>query len=298
MSAKKKFEIGVIGTGFVGSAIVRGFSEYANVKAYDKNPELSMNTYLDTIAQPILFVCLPTPMLPDGNVDTSIVQDAFEALANNLAADQKPIVVLKSTVPPDALLNWHIQFSDDFLLVFSPEFLTERTATLDFQQSSRMIFGWTSDPTAMSFEPPRELRLLHDLFDHRFPCVPFYYTSYMQASLVKYFTNVFFCTKISLFNEYAKMCEGYDLSYEETIGLVLMDQRIGRSHFKVPGPDGQYGWSGSCFPKDIQGFTSIAEAMGCSAEMAKAAWNVNLNMRPEKDWEKLKGRAVSENASK
>ena len=49
----------------------------------------------------------------------------------------------------------------------------------------------------------------------------------------------------------------------------------------------------NCFVKDINGFIKIAESMGVSAVMARAAWNVNLDMRPEKDWEKLVGRAVS-----
>src|SRR3990167_9166117 len=245
--------VGVIGCGFVGSAIIRNFSEYTKVYAYDVAKEL--DSYTDVIAQPIIFVCLPTPMLPDGNVDTSIVQDALQKLANNLASDQQPVVVLKSTVPPDALINWHLQFSDDFYLVFSPEFLTERTAQLDFQQSNRMIFGYTTDPDAMTFTPPKELKALHSLFDLRFPCVPFYYTSYQQASLVKYFTNVYFASRLSIMNEYAKMCEAYNLSYSETIGLVMLDQRIARSHYQVPGHDGHAGWGGSCLTPDTMVLT-------------------------------------------
>lgn len=283
--------IGIIGAGFVGGAIISGFSEYTKVYAYDVAKNL--DSYNDVISQPVIFVCLPSPMKADGSVDTSIIDDALTQLANNLSNTQYPTVVLKSTVPPDALIDWHIRFSDDFMLVFSPEFLTERTAQLDFQQSTRMIFGYTTDPSVLTFDVPNELKDLHALFDHRFPCVPFYYTSYQQASLIKYFTNVFFATKISLFNEYAKMCEGYNLNYDEVIGMMMLDHRIGRSHFKVPGPDGKYGFGNSCFPKDINGLITIAESMGCSAEMAKAAWEVNLDVRPEKDWEKLVGRAVS-----
>lgn len=290
---KKVASVGIVGMGFIGSAITRVFSEYTKVYCYDIAKEY--DNYTKVIEQPIIFVCLPTPMLPDGNVDTSTVQGAFEKLAKNLPDDHCPIVVLKSTVPPDALLNWHVQFSDHFTLVFSPEFLTERTAQLDMQQANRHIFGFTSDSSVLTFDVPNELQDLHDLFDARYPCVPFYYTSYQQASLVKYFTNVFFATKLSLFNEYYEMCMNYNLSYDQVIGLTMMDQRIGRSHFKIPGPDGQTGWSGSCFPKDIQGFTRLAESMGASCEMAKAAWNVNLQMRPSKDWEKLVGRAVSAN---
>ena len=62
----------------------------------------------------------------------------------------------------------------------------------------------------------------------------------------------------------------------------------------MPGPDGKMGFGGSCFPKDINAFMSFAKNVGVDVNTVKGAWKTNLNVRPERDWENLKGRAVTE----
>ena len=69
---------------------------------------------------------------------------------------------------------------------------------------------------------------------------------------------------------------------------------MGHSHIAVPGPDGKNGFGGSCFPKDIQAMIRFSEELGLSSSVLKGAWETNLTVRPERDWEKLKGRAVIE----
>ena len=73
------------------------------------------------------------------------------------------------------------------------------------------------------------------------------------------------------------------------------DQRIGDSHLHVPGPDGKLGFGGTCFPKDINAFISFAKKNNINMNVLEAAWKTNLEVRPERDWEKDKGRAVSDN---
>ena len=75
---------------------------------------------------------------------------------------------------------------------------------------------------------------------------------------------------------------------------ILEDGRIGRSHWQVPGHDGKLGFGGSCFPKDLNGFMHFAKSIGVDPTVSEAVWKKNLEVRPEKDWEELKGRAVSE----
>ena len=60
----------------------------------------------------------------------------------------------------------------------------------------------------------------------------------------------------------------------------------------IPGPDGKAGFGGSCFPKDIQAMITHGESVGVDMKVLKGAWEKNLEVRPERDWEKLKGRAV------
>ena len=70
------------------------------------------------------------------------------------------------------------------------------------------------------------------------------------------------------------------------------DVRIGGSHTNVPGHDGKKGFGGTCFPKDINALIYFAKQKGIDLDVLKSVWETNLKVRPEKDWEKLKGRAV------
>jgi UDP-glucose 6-dehydrogenase len=42
-----------------------------------------------------------------------------------------------------------------------------------------------------------------------------------------------------------------DIDYDKVTEYALFDQRIGKSHLSVPGPDGDFGFGGHCFPKDL-----------------------------------------------
>jgi len=281
--------VGVVGAGFVGGSIADGLKLYTDVKVYDISPERRTHEYEEVISQDVLFVALPTPMKQDGTVDITIVTEALNKLYSTIGTSRRDIpVIIKSTVPPEALNTWHRDYSDRLFITFSPEFLKERCARLDFQQTNRLIFGSSGG------DQPYGSITIKELFAARFPQVPVYWTSFEEASLIKYFTNVFFATKISLMNEFAQIAESYGLrNFDSVMGKVLLDQRIGRSHWQVPGHDGGRGFSGSCFPKDINGYLHIARQQGVDPKMGQAAWDKNLEVRPERDWEQLTGRAVS-----
>ena len=71
-----KTNIGIIGNGFVGSAIAHGFSLWANLRIFDRDPRLSTDSLVSVIQNSeIIFVCVPTPMdASNGNkIDLSIL---------------------------------------------------------------------------------------------------------------------------------------------------------------------------------------------------------------------------------
>ena len=74
----------------------------------------------------------------------------------------------------------------------------------------------------------------------------------------------------------------------------VSDNRIGHTHLAVPGPDGKFGFGGSCFPKDIQAMINFAKTMDINPKVLEGTWAKNLEVRPEEDWKELKGRAVVE----
>jgi RNA polymerase sigma factor (sigma-70 family) len=280
--------VGVIGGGFVGGSICEGFKHYTDVKLFDLNGKRSVNSYEETINQDIIFVCLPTPMKKDGNVDLSILIEAMEKLSANLEGTEiaKPVII-KSTIPPGTCASLQKRLNNLFV-VFSPEFLTERTASLDFIQQKRIILG------VGSVENTSQIAEVKDLFKGRFPEIPIKVLHWDEASLIKYFTNVFFCTKVSVFNEFAQISKALGFNPDKIAGEVLNDGRIGRSHCFVPGHDGKKGYGGSCFCKDINGYMKFVKNIGVEPTMAEASWEQNLRIRPGRDWEELKGRAVSD----
>ena len=81
-------------------------------------------------------------------------------------------------------------------------------------------------------------------------------------------------------------------NWEDVLEGFLRDGRVGNSHSQVPGPDGKLGFGGSCFPKDIQAIINFGNDLELNLAVLKGAWETNLNVRPEKDWENLLGRAV------
>ena len=134
----KKFKVGVIGNGFVGEAITFAFSSVADLYVFDTNPLRCINKQEIVHNCDFVFICVPTPMYEDGSQDISYVESTFEKATN------KPVYIIKSTVLPGTTEKFIKKYSN-FNIIFSPEFLTERTAKLDVITQSRVILGVVSN---------------------------------------------------------------------------------------------------------------------------------------------------------
>lgn len=281
---KNTYKIGVIGMGFLGSALVFGFSSHADIKIYDKYNDF-YDTLKDTVnSSDFLMVGVPTPMKDDGSQDLSNIDDAVRDIVG--VADKKKIIVLRSTVIPGTTRDYAKQYSNhDFL--FSPEFLTERYAKLDFINTARIIIGHKEDSNDAATK-------LKNLYRSRFSHTPIYLTTWEGAEVVKYMCNSFFAVKISFLNELYDVANHIGVSYNELRDMFLADARIGNSHTDVPGHDGQRGYGMKCLPKDIQAFIKWAESKDLKLDVCKAANKVNERVRIIKDWLDIKG-ATSEN---
>jgi UDPglucose 6-dehydrogenase len=104
--------------------------------------------------------------------------------------------------------------------------------------------------------------------------------------------NCFFATKVSFLNEMKQVADKAGVDWDLAVEGFVRDGRIGHSHLSVPGPDGKFGFGGSCFPKDIQAMINFGDELNLDLTTLKGAWQTNLKVRPEKDWENLKGRAI------
>lgn len=282
-------KIGIIGKGFVGSSVQFGFSPQtgcdAEVKIYDIDPTKSTHTLSDVVnLSDFIFLSVPTPSNENGSINLEIVYDVFDNISACKDKYIDNIFLVRSTVTPGTTRK--IQERYPLLqIVFNPEFLTERSAKFDFINQSRFILGGKKKNT----------KRVADLFKWRFgETTPIIETNYETAELIKYMNNCFFATKISFMNEMKMVAHECGADWEKAVEGFVRDGRIGHSHLAVPGPDGRRGFGGSCFPKDIQAMINFGDSLGIDVNVLKAAWKTNLNVRPEKDWELLLGRAVTE----
>ncbi len=283
--------IGIIGKGFVGSAVANGFSSNtgfeSKIRIYDKDPSRCLNSLDDTINKSdFIFLSLPTPSKKDGSISLKLLDDSLESI-NQINRSSTNILLLRSTVVPGTSKKFQDKYQN-LRIVFNPEFLTERSAFFDFINQSRIILGGKSEET----------NKVAMLYKERFgKHVPIIQTNYESAELIKYMNNCFFATKVSFMNEMKLISDKVGANWDETVEGFILDGRIGHSHLNVPGHDGKLGFGGSCFPKDVQALIAYGKTLGIDLLTLEGAWNTNLNVRPEKDWEELKGRAVTDENS-
>lgn len=276
--------IGIVGQGFVGSAIKAGLEDFYPIKTYDIDSEKCNSTLEGLVKEStIIFQCLPTPMKQSGECDLSIVFESANNINNLCSGSEDKILIIKSTVPPGTtrIINEKCKNID---VIFSPEFLTEANSFGDFKNQSRIILG--------GFRPATTVVKM--MFRKAFPQIPIVKTSAEIAETVKYFTNCFLASKVIFANEMYQICKSLSIDYDKVTEYALHDNRIGKSHLQVPGPDGDFGFGGHCFPKDLKSIIYEALKNGVEPTFLKEVNSKNNELRSDRDWERMKGRAVSE----
>ena len=278
--------IGIVGQGYVGTAVKEVFSKHYETNTFDLNGDCTCKTLHELVnTSDIIFVCVPTPMKKDGSCDTSIVEAIVKDI-NDMVVSRNVsgrIVAIKSTIPPGTTNRLNKE-CHNISVIFNPEFLTEANFIDDFKNQNRIIIGGERPSTT-------KLRQVYSLV---FPDVKIVKTGSITAEMVKYMTNTFLATKVSFANEMKMICDGLNIDYDKVVEYSTYDERLGKSHWAVPGPDGKLGFGGSCFPKDINALIDICYKMEIPAKTLFGAWETNLEVRPEQDWKELKGRAVTD----
>ena len=278
-------KIGIVGQGYVGSAVKEVFSKHYETNTFDLNGNCTCTNIEDLVDKSdIIFVCVPTPMKKDGSCDTSIVESVVKNIDNIVYCftnKNHKIVAIKSTIPPGTTNRLNKECKN-ISVIFNPEFLTEANFIDDFKNQNRIIIGGERPSTT-------KLRQVYSLV---FPDTKIVKTGSKTAEMVKYMTNTFLATKVSFANEMKMICDELKIDYDKVVEYSTYDERLGKSHWAVPGPDGKLGFGGSCFPKDLNALIDMCYKMTIPAKTLFGAWETNLEVRPEQDWKNLKGRAV------
>ena len=279
-------KIGIIGQGYVGTAIKVGFEPYYDLETYDKyNEDKSTCGLSDMVAEcEVIFVGVPTPMNEDGSCHTDIVESVVKEIdewVSRYHKDVSPIVVIKSTVPPGTTDRLHRKYKN-VNVVFNPEFLTEANFIEDFKTQDRIILGGTRKGT----------NLLRQVYSKVFPTAHIIKTGSKTAEMVKYMTNSYLATKVSFANEIYQICQKINIDYDKVVEYATLDERLGKTHLSVPGPDGDLGFGGHCLPKDLNALITFAQNLDLEPIVLETVNWVNDKFRKNRDWEEMKGRAV------
>lgn len=235
----------------------------------------------------LIFIAVGTPPKEDGDADLSYVESVAQGIA--CAIDDYKVVVEKSTVPVYTnswvrkimLLNGAP--AELFDVASNPEFLREGTAVADFLYPDRIVVGADSDRCALTVAKAYE-PLVDGSYYKKPDAIPgpvtgefharLIPTSAKSAELIKHASNAFLAMKISFINAVASVCEAVGADVEQVREGIGTDSRIGR-RFLSPG----VGYGGSCFPKDLLAFRSVARENGCHFGLLDETVRVNEEQR-------------------
>jgi UDPglucose 6-dehydrogenase len=258
-------KIGIIGNGYVGSAVA---ASYPDDKILINDPKLgSESVPIDKLRDKCraIFVCVPTPQSDSGECDTTILKQVLTSLSGYTG-----IVVAKSTASP--VVYKQLEQELDLNLAHVPEFLTQARAKFDYVNPHKIVVGCRKK---LRDEVTDILMASAVNFDR----VRIEYCSIEEASYFKYMANCMLAMKVIVNNELYDLAQALDLDWDRLSGIAKTDSRLGNTHWAVPGPDGSRGYGGACFPKDTAALNHLAESQGINMPMLSTSIKSNKRYR-------------------
>lgn len=274
--SNESYRIAVAGTGYVGLSLAVLLSQKNKVISVDIIPtrvdqvnryespiqdeyiekffseaktgkrSLVLSATLDTSAYrkvDYVIIAAPTNYDPKRNFfDCGAVENVIETvLKENKDLENKPIIVIKSTIPVGYTEMVKKKYGYDNI-IFSPEFLRESKALYDNLYPSRIIVGCdeVTKHAASVFA-----RLLAEGAEK--DPIDILYMGTTEAESVKLFSNTYLALRVAYFNELDTYCEMKGLSTADVISGVCLDPRIG-DFYNNP----SFGYGGYCLPKDTK----------------------------------------------
>jgi UDPglucose 6-dehydrogenase len=314
----KPIQIAVVGSGYVGLVAAVCFAEIGHdvvcvdnderkVTALESGDTLIHERYLPellaryrgnkirftsdlheaTSASQAIFIAVGTPQSETGDADLSYVEAVACEIARSLTSYK--VIVEKSTVP--VYTNEWIRRAIErngvarrlFDVVSNPEFLREGTAVQDFLHPDRIVVGADSEAAA-SLLAAIYAPLTTGAYYAKPGAIPgicstaapppLLDTSTKSAEIIKHASNAFLALKISFINAVSNLCEATDANIEQVARGIGLDSRIG-PRFLRPG----IGYGGSCFPKDVAAFRSVADQLGIDFNLLTEVEKINVQQK-------------------
>lgn len=243
-------QVAIIGHGFVGRAtekLLQKVPEIGRIFIQDPKYDLIPKHGPATLKRispdewdfiKYAFICVPTPLQSDISVldydyegqnkfDMSCIEEAVKDIPQNVQ------IVIRSTIGPDNIKDGWIHM---------PEFLRERHWEEDIEDVSiPIVVGCSYDEDLLDWFPERNVIRMEP----------------KEAAMYKLSRNAMLAAKVTLTNYIFDVCNEYNVNYDNVKDMLSTYGNLGDSHWDVPGPDGNFGFGGTCFPKDTTHFSSL-----------------------------------------
>ncbi|HLF79262.1 MAG TPA: hypothetical protein VJB57_17410 [Dehalococcoidia bacterium] len=252
-------KITIAGYGSIGRYVEEVFGARHEIAIYDA--PLGLGSLQDLRDTDFVFICVPTPSLPNGACDTSAVEEVVELASPRLA------IVCQSTVSIGTTERLARQSGKP--LVFVPEYAGESADHPYRDPAKREFFVYGGYEPAASH--------VRDLFCTVYPAGALHsIIDPTTAEAVKYMENSFLALKVAFCNEVFDLCGRLGVDYEQARFLWTRDWRIGESHTLVTQ---ERGFGGKCLPKDVAALCEVARDLGVPLEVMEAAQRSNDRVR-------------------
>jgi len=256
-------KVGIMGMGFVGTAMKQILESKHEVFCYDPAKE-EYNDATNLRHTELIFICVGTPMKENSTVNMDYINSALTTI--KMLQIKSPIFI-KSTIPPGTCKILSKEF--DLTIGSNPEFLRERYAVKDMWESDRIVYGNTTEANKKLKE------VYYPIFGDD---VEYIELTSKEAEMVKHTTNAFLASQVGFANEIYNICNSLDINYQNIKHAIYFDKRLGR-HIEVPGTDGKLGFGGHCLPKDLNALINHSEDNGYNPELFKELLNFNKRQR-------------------
>ena len=222
----------------------------------------------------ISIICVGTPSNVNGHLNLNSIYETAAIIGDALInKDSFHIVVIRSTVLPGTnrkvgeIITKHSRKkrNEDFAVVSNPEFLREGSAVKDYYNPPVTVIG-TDSPRASD----------NMILMYKGIKAPVEKTSIEIAELIKYVNNTFHALKVSFANEVGNICKKMNIDSHELMKVFCMDNQLNlSSYYLKPG----YAFGGSCLPKDVTAFKTMAHDYYLDSPVLNAIMESNENQK-------------------
>ncbi len=243
------------------------------LKSHLKLGNIQFSSQLESVLNQseVIFLAIGTPNDSTGQVDLTAVDNAVADIArlcttatNTSSAKVAKTIIIKSTAPPGTNKKFTEKYPN-FKFISSPEFLREGSAIYDCLNPDRIIIG--SHPEHAN----DDLKLFKSIYEQfEISENKFIQMDTVTSEMTKYAANIFLAARVSLMNEFSRVCERNGADIELLKKGLSLDHRIGNEFLNAG-----IGYGGSCFPKDLEAFNSYATGLNENLKITNAIRKTN-----------------------